>query len=213
MNASRMSRFSLSHAALLAVLAAAVLAIAACGDDGGDGGNGEAPGPIIVEPAAGDVGDGPNVVGAVPTLEGVPTVTPTPVRDATPTPTPPSRTTDEEGTGRLVDELSSDEFPRTSARVIECEFRNEPATAQQKIGKSFVVQGDVLDAGKDASGQPFVHFKAGAGRVTCFFEDITDAELLRFTPDGTNAIVGTIDAWDADNRVLTIRDCRVVLGF
>ncbi len=49
--------------------------------------------------------------------------------------------------------------------------------------------------------------------MTCHFEEITDAELLRFSPDGTNAVVGTIDAWDAENRILTVRECRVVLGF
>jgi hypothetical protein len=135
--------------------------------------------------------------------------------DATPEPTstPPSKTIDEEVTGRLVDELSFNEYPRSSARDLEREFRKSPETANQKIGKQFVVQGDVLEAGDDAAVGRYVSFKAGLGRVTCVFEVITEAELRRFTPDGTNAVVGTIESWDADNRVLTLKDCRVVIGF
>jgi len=45
------------------------------------------------------------------------------------------------------------------------------------------------------------------------FEIITDAELRRFTPDGTNSVVGTIDTWDAENRILTLTNCKIVLGY
>jgi len=141
----------------------------------------------------------------------VATSTPTPI--PSPTPTPPNKTIDEEQSGKLVDELSADEFPRTSARDLEREFRRTPETANEKIGKSFVVQGDVLEAGTNAAGESYVSFKAGLGRVTCVFQVITDAELRRFTPDGTNTVAGTIDTWDAENRVLTLKDCSVVIGF
>ncbi len=76
-----------------------------------------------------------------------------------------------------------------------------------------MVQGDVLEAGANAAGESYVSFKAGLGRVTCIFQVITDAELRRFTPDGTNSVAGTIDTWDAENRVLTLKDCNVVIGF
>ena len=39
--------------------------------------------------------------------------------EATPTPTPPSKTIDEESTGGLVDELSADDYTRTNARDLE----------------------------------------------------------------------------------------------
>ena len=133
--------------------------------------------------------------------------------EATPTPTPPSKTIDEESTGGLVDELSADDYTRTSARDLEKEFRKSPDTATPKIGKQFVVQGNVLEAGTNPDGKSYVNFKAGKGRVTCMFEIITDAELRRFTPDGTNSVVGTIDTWDAENRILTLTNCKIVLGY
>ena len=163
---------------------------------------------------------GVGVIGA-PSLEEVGTPTPSPnalsevaaTPTPVPTPTPPSKTIDEEITGRLVDELSFDEYPRTNARSLEREFRRTPETAEEKIGKSFVVQGDVLEAGNNADNESYVTFKAGLGSVTCIFEVITEAELLRFTPDGTNAVIGTVDTWDAENRSLMLNECRVVLGF
>ena len=133
--------------------------------------------------------------------------------EATPTPTPPSKTIDEESTGGLVDELSADDYTRTSARDLEKEFRKSPDTANPKIGKQFVVQGNVLEAGTDADGESYVSFKAGKGRVTCIFEVITDAELRRFTPDGTNSVVGTLATWDPENRILTLTNCKIVLGY
>lgn len=178
----------------------------------------------------GEVGSGPVFIGlapdettqpimGAPLAESTATPLPTEVSEApsTPTPaptsTPPSKTIDEDITGRLIDELSFEDFPRTSARDLEREFRKTPETAELKIGKDFVVQGDVLEAGNDAAGDSYVSFKAGLGRVTCIFEIITEAELRRFTPDGTNSVVGTIDTWDSENRVLTLKDCRVVIGF
>ena len=133
--------------------------------------------------------------------------------EATPTPTPPSKTIDEESTGGLVDELSADDYTRTSARDLEKEFRKSPDTANPKIGKQFVVQGNVLEAGTNADGESYVSFKAGKGHVTCIFEVITDAELRRFTPDGTNSVVGTLDTWDPENRILTLTNCNIVLGY
>ena len=133
--------------------------------------------------------------------------------EVTPTPTPPSKTIDEKSTGGLVDELSADDYTRTSARDLEKEFRKSPDTATPKIGKQFVVQGNVLEAGTNPDGKSYVSFKAGKGRVTCMFEIITDAELRRFTPDGTNSVVGTIDTWDAENRILTLTNCKIVLGY
>ena len=133
--------------------------------------------------------------------------------EATPTPTPPSKTIDEESTGGLVDELSADDYTRTSARDLEKEFRKSPDTANPKIGEQFVVQGNVLEAGTNTDGESYVSFKAGKGRVTCMFEIITDAELRRFTPDGTNSVVGTLDTWDPENRILTLTNCNIVLGY
>ena len=133
--------------------------------------------------------------------------------EATPTPTPPSKTIDEESTGGLVDELSADDYTRTNARDLEKEFRKSPDTANPKIGKQFVVQGNVLEAGTNTDGESYVSFKAGKGRVTCMFEIITDAELRRFTPDGTNSVVGTLDTWDPENRILTLTNCNIVLGY
>ena len=133
--------------------------------------------------------------------------------EATPTPTPPSKTIDEKSTGGLVDELSADDYTRTSARDLEKEFRKSPDTANPKIGEQFVVQGNVLEAGTNTDGESYVSFKAGKGRVTCVFEIITDAELRRFTPDGTNSVVGTLDTWDPENRILTLTNCNIVLGY
>ena len=145
------------------------------------------------------------------------TVAPSPTAkknvEATPTPTPPSKTIDEKSTGGLVDELSADDYTRTSARDLEKEFRKSPDTANPKIGEQFVVQGNVLEAGTNTDGESYVSFKAGKGRVTCMFEIITDAELRRFTPDGTNSVVGTLDTWDPENRILTLTNCNIVLGY
>ena len=145
------------------------------------------------------------------------TVAPSPTAkknvEATPTPTPPSKTIDEKSTGGLVDELSADDYTRTNARDLEKEFRKSPDTANPKIGEQFVVQGNVLEAGTNTDGESYVSFKAGKGRVTCIFEVITDAELRRFTPDGTNSVVGTLDTWDPENRILTLTNCNIVLGY
>ena len=113
----------------------------------------------------------------------------------------------------IRDRLSSDQYPRTNARNLEREFRREPETAKEKLGKSFLVQGDVLIAGTNDVNEKFVTFKAGKGQVTCIFADITDAELLRFTPAGTNSVTGTVESWDSENRILTLTDCNVVLGY
>ena len=154
------------------------------------------------------------VIGAP--IEEATVAPPSPVEkkvEATPTPTPPSKTIDEESTGGLVDELSADDYTRTNARDLEKEFRKSPDTANPKIGKQFVVQGNVLEAGTNTDGESYVSFKAGKGRVTCIFEIITDAELRRFTPDGTNSVVGTLDTWDPENRILTLTNCNIVLGY
>ena len=155
-----------------------------------------------------------NQTEADPKATSIPS-TPTTVALATvaPTSTPPNKTVDEKITGKLVDVLSSDQYPRTNARNLEREFRREPETAKEKLGKSFLVQGDVLIAGTNDVNEKFVTFKAGKGQVTCIFADITDAELLRFTPAGTNSVTGTVESWDSENRILTLTDCNVVLGY
>ena len=202
--------------ALVALIALAAILVA-CGssDDEAVGS-----GPVFIELPEGEsqpvmgapLAEVPDPTATVES-EATAAATPTPTPIPSPTPTPPNKTIDEEQSGTLVDELSSDEFPRTSARDLEREFRRTPETANEKIGKSFVVQGDVLEAGNNADGMSYVSFKAGNGRVTCIFEVITEAELRRFTPDGTNSVAGTIDTWDAENRVLTLKDCNVVIGF
>jgi hypothetical protein len=184
-----------------------VAGLVACGGSDDDS---VGTGPVFVELPEGEAQP---VMGAPLAEVADPTTVPVGGSAATPTPTPPSKTIDEALTGKLVDELSFEDFPRTSARDLEREFRQTPETANEKIGKSFVVQGDVKEAGADAAGESFVTFKAGLGQVTCVFAEISAAELLRYTPDGTNAVVGTIDTWDAENRVLTLKDCRVVIGY
>ena len=142
-----------------------------------------------------------------------PTATPEPATSVEPTATAPNKTIDEKLSGGLVDDLSAEDYPRTSARDLEREFRREFEAAEPKIGKSFVVQGDVLEAGLNDASESFVSFRAGAGRVTCIFNVITEAELLRFSPGGTNAVVGTIDTWNATDRILTLKNCQIVVGY
>lgn len=138
---------------------------------------------------------------------------PTPAPAGTPTPTPPPLTLTEELTSVLVDNLSAEEYPRTAARNLEATFRNEPEKIPGLLGKSFVIQGDVREAGRDSSGKTYVTFKAGAGAVTCYFEKISEAELLRLTPDGRNVVTGRIDSWNPDQRILTVQGCRLVRGY
>ena len=126
---------------------------------------------------------------------------------------PPLRTIDEEVTGELVGNISANEFPRTNARVLERSFRREEGFAEANIGKSFLIQGNVIVADRRDDGVAFVEFKAGNGKVTCEFEVISDPELRRFSPDGTNAVTGTVAAWDPETRLLEVENCRVVLGF
>ena len=195
-----------------AALVVLVLALAACGG-GGDPSTGPTPTPrgfgkvitptplAMVIPASGTE------------IAPVSTPTPTAVVQPTATPTPPPRTVDEEITGELVDNISSEEYPRTNARVLERSFRREPGFAEANLGKSFLIQGEVIIADRREDGVAFVEFKAGNGKVTCDFEIISDAELRRFTPDGTNAVTGTVSEWDAEERILSVEGCRVVLGF
>lgn len=195
----------------LTALGTLLLAVAACG--GGDGASGPDPTPkglgkvitptplAMVIPASGTE------------IAPVSTPTPTPLVLPTSTPTPPLRTVDEEVTGELVDNISAEEFPRTNARVLERSFRREEGFADANIGNSFLIQGEVIIADRRDDGVAFVEFKAGRGKVTCDFEIISDAELRRFTPYGTNAVTGTVAAWDPETRILEIENCRVVLGY
>ena len=190
-------------------LATAGLALAAaCGGDGA-----AAP---TATPAAGSVltGVGTGSQSLVPgsNVFAVATSTPTPAA-GTPTPTPPALTLTEEQTSVLVDNLSVEEFPRIPARDLEALFRNEPDRVPGLIGKAFLIQGDVRDAGRDSSGKPYVTFKAGAGAVTCHFEKISEAELLRMTPDGRNAVTGKTASWDLAQRLLMVEGCRLVRGY
>jgi hypothetical protein len=210
----RQTVISIRHSMLYLALAGLVtlsLAFAACG--GGDGGS---------ETSNAPKGSG-KVITPTPFHMIIPasgteiapqsTPTPTAVIPPTATPIPPLRTIDEEVTGELVDNISADEFPRTNARVLERSFRREEGFAEANIGKSFLIQGEVIIADRRDDGAAFVEFKAGRGKVVCDFEIISDAELRRFTPDGTNAVTGTVAAWDPESRVLEFENCRVVLGF
>ena len=195
-----------------AALGILVLALAACGgrDDG-------ATGPTPTPKGLGKVITPTPLAMVIPAsgteIAPVSTPTPTAVIQPTATPTPPPRTIDEEITGELVDNISSEEFPRTNARVLERSFRREEGFAEANIGNSFLIQGEVIIAERREDGVAFVEFKAGRGKVTCDFEIISDAELRRFTPDGTNAVTGTIADWDPDERILSVEGCRVVLGY
>ena len=82
---------------------------------------------------AGVIGAPGNQTEADPKATSIPP-TPTTVALATvaPTSTPPNKTIDEKVTGKLVDVLSSDQYPRTNARNLEREFRREPETAKEK---------------------------------------------------------------------------------
>ncbi len=198
----------------LAALIAALTALAACGGGSGGADNGDSapqgPGKVITPTP---------LTGAWPIpasgTEIAPPSTPTPtaVVQPTSTPTPPPRTVTEEITGELVDNISEEEFPRISARVLERDFRRTEGYAQENIGKSFLIWGEVIIADRRDDNSAFVEFKAGRGKVICNFEVITDAELRRLSPDGTNAVTGTVEEWDAENRILTANNCRIVLGF
>ncbi len=203
-----------SHWKRLAVagLIVAAAALAACGgsDNGSGGGGSQAPkGPgSVITPTP--LPDYP-IPASGTEIAPQSTATPTPV--ATATPTPPPRTVDEEITGELVDNISEEEYPRVSSRVLERDFRRTEGYAEANIGKSFLVWGEVIIAERRDDGVAFVEFKAGRGKVICEFEVITDAELRRLTPDGTNATTGTVASWDAENRVLSLDGCRIVLAF
>jgi len=206
---------------IFAILLALAMVIIACGDSD------DAPvgsGPILIGGEE-ETNKSESVIGA-PNLETVnqqtvtpddetpaPTAKPEPKIAVEPTATAPNKTIDEKLSGGLVDDLSAEDYPRTSARDLEREFRREFEAAEPKIGKSFVVQGDVLEAGVNDASESFVSFRAGAGRVTCIFDVITKAELLRFSPGGTNAVVGTIETWNATDRILTLKNCQVVVGY
>ena len=200
----------LAISALTALTACAGLLVAC----GGDTGPKATPTP---EPSAEGIitgaGTGSQVLVPGSQVFAAPGVAPTPAPAGTPTPTPPPLTLTEELTSVLVDDLSAEEYPRTAARNLEATFRNEPEKIPGLAGKSFVIQGDVREAGRDSSGKAYVTFKAGAGSVTCYFEKISEAELLRLTPDGRNVVTGRIDSWNADQRILTIRGCRLVRGY
>ena len=211
----RQTVISIRHSVLYLALAGLVtllLALAACG--GGDGAS---------ETSNAPRGSGkvitPTPLSTIPIpasgTEIAPPSTPTPtaIIQPTATPTPPLRTKDEEVTGELVDNISANEFPRTNARVLERSFRREEGFAEANIGKSFLIQGNVIVADRRDDGVAFVEFKAGNGKVTCDFEIISDPELRRFTPNGTNAVTGTVAAWDPETRLLEVENCRVVLGF
>lgn len=189
---------------------------------------------ILVSVACGgSEGAAPNVV-ATPTLEPGATVdysrgvsvpipatgyitsvaaTPTPEAIAgTPTPTPPPVTLSEKITAVLIDTLV--DTPRTSARQIVSDYRDGVAAADAKYkGRPVVIQGTVKEAGIDADGQPYVLFAAGAGALRCTFVDISQPELLRLTPGGTNAAVGTVQSYDSENLLATAGKCQLVLGF
>ena len=210
----RQSVIDVRHPALylaLAALGTLLLALVACGGGDGASGTGDAPkglGQVITPTPVAMLIPASGTEIAPPS-----TPTPTAIVPPTATPTPPLRTIDEEVTGELVDNISADEFPRTNARVLERSFRREEGYAEANIGKSFLIQGEVIVADRRDDGVAFVEFKAGRGKVTCDFEIISDPELRRFTPDGTNAMTGTIAAWDPETRLLEVENCRVVLGF
>lgn len=200
----------LAISALTALTACAGL-LAACGGGGGqDGPPASGPGPEGIVTGA---GTGSQVL--VPGAGVLATAgeDPTPAPAGTPTATPPPLSLDEELTSVLVDDLSAEEYPRTAARNLEATFRNEPEKITGLIGKSFVIQGNVREAGRDGAGKTFVTFHAGAGSVTCYFELISEAELLRLFPDGRNVVTGRIQSWDAAQRSLIVGGCRLVRGY
>lgn len=149
------------------------------------------------------------VIRATPTPEPTGTVV-----VSTPTPTPPLRTVDEEITGVLIDLLAGDEYPRTSARQIVNDYRDDPVAAEAKYrGKFPVIQGTVKEAGRDPDGAAWVAFSAGKGELRCIFEKITEAELSRLTPGGTNATTGSLEEFDPETLRVTAKDCRIILGY
>lgn len=139
--------------------------------------------------------------------------TPTPESPVgTPTPTPPPVTLSEKITAVLIDTLES--TPRTSARQIVSDYRDGVAAADLRYrGKPVVIQGTVKEAGFDSGGNPYVLFAAGAGALRCTFVEISQPELLRLTPGGTNAAVGTVESFDPDTLVATASQCKLVLGY
>lgn len=143
----------------------------------------------------------------------VPAASPTasPV-EGTPTPTPPPFTFSEKTTAVLIDTLES--TPRTSARQIVSDYRDEPSAAAARYkGKQVVIQGTIKEAGRDSAGNPFLVFNAGRGTLRCYFAVISEAELLRLTPGGTNATVGTVEAFNPSDLSVVARQCKLVLGY
>jgi hypothetical protein len=132
----------------------------------------------------------------------------------TPFPTPKAIEFGEEETAILVDELPYEEHPRVSARRVVTEYRRDAAVAEgQHQGMSYVMDGKVEEAGKDDSGVAFVTFAVGRGLLRCVFEVITEAELSRLMPGGSNAVVGTIESFDVDSLTVHAKECRLVKGF
>lgn len=136
----------------------------------------------------------------------------TPPVEGPPTPTPPPFTFSEKTTAVLIDTLESS--PRVSARQIVNEYRDDPAAANLRYGgKHVVMQGTVKEAGRDRDGHPYLLFTAGRGTLKCNFEVISEAELLRLTPGGTNAAVGNVESFDADDLSVVANQCTLVLGY
>jgi len=132
----------------------------------------------------------------------------------TPFPTPQPIKIGEEETAVLVDDLPYEEHPRVSARQLVSDYRKDAGAAKAKHqGNSYVMDGKVEESGVDDKGVAFVTFKVGRGHMRCVFKAISEAELSRLTPGGSNAVVGIVQSFDESTLTVHSGGCQVVKGF
>jgi len=132
----------------------------------------------------------------------------------TPFPTPQAIKIGEEETAVLVDDLPYEDHPRVSARQMVSDYRKDAEAAKAKHqGNSYVMDGKVEESGVDDKGLAFVTFKVGRGHMRCVFKAISEAELSRLTPGGSNAVVGIVQSFDESTLTVHSGECQVVKGF
>lgn len=132
----------------------------------------------------------------------------------TPFPTPQPIKIGEDETAVLVDDLPYEEHPRVSARQLVSDYRKDADAAKAKHqGNSYVMDGKVEESGVDDKGLAFVTFKVGRGHMKCVFKAVSEAELSRLTPGGSNAVVGIVQSFDESTLTVHSGECQVVKGF
>jgi len=132
----------------------------------------------------------------------------------TPFPTPEAIKFGEEETAVLVDDLPYEDHPRVSARQLVSDYRSDAESAKNDHqGNSYVMNGKVEESGVDDKGVAFVTFKVGRGHMRCVFKAISEAELSRLTPGGSNTVLGIVQSFDESTLTVHSGECQVVKGF